>query len=102
ASIVKQVPQFKQPIQPQAAVGPKAVATLDYHWKDIKLESSPIPTIKLKGDMHLTLRSDGSYTFSGRLSNEGVLTVHSALAYAVKDSKGRVYMFTDKGHEQGW
>jgi hypothetical protein len=53
------------------------------------------------GNAHLTLRSDGSYTFSGHFHDSGAAEYSTALAWAVKDSQNRVYTFQHAGHIAG-
>jgi hypothetical protein len=51
--------------------------------------------------LELTLRQDGSYTFTGKFHNNGVISYNTAVIVAVKDADNRVYTFTHQGHVQG-
>jgi hypothetical protein len=87
--------------KPQAAIGPQtAPAQLDWDWNPIDFRKEN-ELVRVFGYMHLTLRRDGSYTFSGHFHNDGVFSWDTSLAYVLKDSKGKVYTFVHQGHVQG-
>src|SRR5262249_25951405 len=97
AMTTKVAPRFKPKTMSRLDTAP---ATLDWDWNpiDFRLDNS---LVRVFGNMHLTLRQDGSYTFSGHFHNDGVFSYDTSLAYVVKDSRGRVYTFTHQGHVQG-
>jgi hypothetical protein len=60
----------------------------------------PVPP-RTTGDSHLTLRQDGSYTFSGHFHDSGLAPYDTALAWVVKDIADRAYTFQHGGHISG-
>src|SRR5262249_36114402 len=50
---------------------------------------------------HLILRKDGTYTFSGRFNDSGLLEYNLKLVWAVKDVRNQVYTFEQPGHVSG-
>jgi hypothetical protein len=53
------------------------------------------------GFMHLTLRSNGSTTFTGHFHASGATEHNVNIAVAVKDLASRAYVFTNSGHVSG-
>jgi hypothetical protein len=72
-------------------------AVLDFNFFPIVFESG----IAAGGNAHLTIRQDGSYTFSGHFHDSGGLEYNTALAWAVKDAQNQVYTFQHVGHIAG-
>jgi hypothetical protein len=81
-------------VRPGAAL---EVAQLDWNWYPITFDNG----VPVGGSMHLTLRSDGSYTFSGHFHDSGFPSYDVSLTYLVKDAQNRVYTFTAQGHMAG-
>ena len=75
----------------------RAPARMDYKWNPIVFRGG----VPVGGRMHLTLRSDGSYTFGGHFHNSGFPSYKVSVVYVVKDADGRVYTFTHSGHMGG-
>jgi hypothetical protein len=57
--------------------------------------------VPVGGSSHLTLRQDGSYTFSGHFHDSGATEYNVYLVWAVKDSRNQVYTFQHSGHVYG-
>jgi hypothetical protein len=57
--------------------------------------------VPVGGSAHLTIRKDGSYTFTGHLHDSGATEYSVALAWAVKDFRDMVYTFQHAGHVAG-
>ncbi|MFD7922362.1 hypothetical protein ACFV3R_24450 [Streptomyces sp. NPDC059740] len=57
--------------------------------------------IPVGGNAHLTLREDGSVTFTGHFHDSGADEFNTQLVWAVKDAQGRVYTFQHSGHVAG-
>ena len=57
--------------------------------------------VPVGGNAHLTIRQDGSYTFSGHFHDSGATEYNVALVWAVKDSQNMVYTFQHTGHVSG-
>ncbi len=70
---------------------------LDFNFAPIVFGSG----VAAGGNAHLTLRSDGSYTFSGHFHDSGAAEYSTALAWAVKDSQNLAYTFQHAGHIAG-
>jgi hypothetical protein len=58
----------------------------------------PVP---VGGFSHLTLRQDGTYSFSGHFHDSGATEYNVSLVWAVKDSGNKVYTFQQAGHVAG-
>jgi hypothetical protein len=83
------------------------------HWDVVDL--GPLPTsitfddnsivfptgTPVGGFTHLTLRQDGSYTFSGHFHDSGADEFNVGLVAAVKDLQNRAYTFQTSGHVAG-
>src|SRR5262245_13501414 len=67
----------------------QAPGRLDWDWNPIVFRGG----VPVGGRMHLTLRSDGSYTFEGHFRNSGFPSYNVAVVYIVKDADNRVYTF---------
>jgi hypothetical protein len=53
------------------------------------------------GNAHVTVRQDGSFTFSGHFHDSGAPDFNDAIVVAVKDSQNIVYTFQHTGHMAG-
>src|SRR5262249_4902899 len=53
------------------------------------------------GRSHVTIRQDGSYTFSGHFHDSGATEYNVALAWLIKDSQNKGYTFQHSGHVSG-
>jgi len=53
------------------------------------------------GYSQLTLRSDGSYNFTGHFHVSGAPSYNTALVYAVRDANNTVYTFSHRGRVHG-
>ncbi len=53
------------------------------------------------GNAHLTMRQDGTYTFSGHFHDSGGAAYNTALAWVVKDLAGHAYGFKHTGSIAG-
>jgi len=88
---------------------------ISQQWERVPLPSPPLPTelhfhansitfdagIALGGFAHLTLRQDGSYTFSGHFHDSGAIEYNTSLLWAIKDFGCHVYTFQRNGHTNG-
>jgi hypothetical protein len=86
--------RFGPAIRPKVA---RAPAQLDWDWKPITFDNG----VPVGGWMHLTLRQDGSYTFSGHFHDSGFTSYDMLLAFVVKDAKNRAFTITHRGHVSG-
>jgi hypothetical protein len=57
--------------------------------------------VPVGGYAHLTIRSDGTYSFSGHFHDSGATEYNMQLAWAVKDSINKVFTFEHQGHVSG-
>ena len=72
-------------------------ATLDFDHNPIVLDGG----VPVGGSTHLTIRQDGSYTFSGHLHDSGATEYNVAVVWVVKDSQNIAYTFQHAGHVSG-
>lgn len=72
-------------------------AQLDFDWNPIVFGGG----VAVGGSSHLTIRKDGSYSFSGHFHDSGGLEYNMSLAWAVKDANDQVYTFATQGHVAG-
>jgi hypothetical protein len=72
-------------------------ASLDFSFAPIVFSAS----VAAGGNSHLTLRQDGSYTFSGHFHDSGAAPYNTALAWVVKDIVDQAYSFQHSGHIAG-
>jgi hypothetical protein len=72
-------------------------ASLDFSFAPIVFSSG----VAAGGNAHLTLRQDGSYTFSGHYHDSGLAPYNTALAWVVKDLANKAYSFQHAGHIAG-
>jgi hypothetical protein len=70
---------------------------LDFDWNPIVFGGG----VPVGGYSHLTIRQDGTYSFSGHFHDSGATEYNMALVWAVKDSQNNVYTFEHKGHVSG-
>ncbi len=70
---------------------------LDFDWNPIVFGGG----VPVGGYSHLTIRKDGSYSFSGHFHDSGALEYNMTLAWGVKDSRNNVYTFEHMGHVAG-
>jgi hypothetical protein len=57
--------------------------------------------VAVGGYAHLTLRQDGTYSFSGHFHDSGAAEYNVNFAVVVKDSAGKGYAFQQSGHVAG-
>jgi hypothetical protein len=57
--------------------------------------------VPVGGWSNLTVRQDGTYTFSGHFHDSGATQYNMALIWAVKDSRNIIYTFEHKGQVAG-
>jgi hypothetical protein len=72
-------------------------ASLDFDFNPIVFGGG----VPVGGNAHLTIRQDGSFTFSGHFHDSGATEFNVALVWAVKDSQNMVYTFQHSGHVSG-
>lgn len=72
-------------------------SVLDFNFSPIVFGSG----VAAGGNAHLTIRQDGTFTFSGHFHDSGSLEFNTALAWAVKDAQNQVYTFQHAGHIAG-
>jgi hypothetical protein len=70
---------------------------LDFSWTPIVFGGG----VPVGGWSNLTVRQDGTYTFSGHFHDSGATEYNMALVWAVKDSQNKVYTFKHTGHVSG-
>lgn len=70
---------------------------IDFDWNPIVFGGG----VPVGGWSHLTLRQDGTYTFSGHFHDSGGLEYNMALVWGVKDSQNKLYTFEHRGHVSG-
>ena len=75
----------------------QAPETLDWDWNPIVFGGG----VPVGGNAHLTIASDGTYTFSGHFHVSGAPSYNTALVWAVKDSQNIMYTFEDTGRVHG-
>ncbi len=83
---------FAQPTPPSPPTN-----QIDINWDPIVFGGG----VPVGGSSHLTIRQDGTYTFSGHFHDSGATEYNMALMIAVKDSQNRVYTFQHDGHASG-
>jgi hypothetical protein len=86
-----------QRFQLYPALPPPPTNQLDFDWNPIVFDSG----VAVGGFAHLTIRSDGTYSFSGHFHDSGGLEYNVYLVWAVKDSRNQVYTFQHRGHVSG-
>lgn len=72
-------------------------ASLDFSFAPIVFSSG----VAAGGNSHLTLRQDGSYTFSGHFHDSGSAPYNTALAWVIKDIVDQAYTLQHSGHIAG-
>jgi hypothetical protein len=71
---------------------------LDFDWNPIVFGGG----VPVGGWSHLTLRQDGTYTFSGHFHDSGALEYNMALVWGVQAGQnGNLYTFEHRGHVSG-
>jgi len=70
---------------------------LDFDWNPISFDNG----VAVGGWSHLTVRKDGTYSFTGHFHDSGAFEYNMALAWAVKDANNRVYTFEHQGKVAG-
>jgi len=70
---------------------------LDFDFNPIVFDGG----VPVGGSSHLTIRQDGTYTFSGHFHDSGATEYNVSLVWAVKDSQNMVYTFQHNGHVAG-
>ena len=71
---------------------------LDFDWNPIVFGGG----VPVGGWAHLTLRQDGTYTFSGHFHDSGALEYNTALAWGVQNAQSStLYTFEHRGHVSG-
>jgi hypothetical protein len=81
----------------QSSVAPVLPDQLDWDSGAISFDNG----VPVGGSSHLTLRKDGTYTFSGHFHDSGATEYNMTLAWGVADSQHRVYTFSHSGHVAG-
>jgi hypothetical protein len=71
--------------------------TLDFDFNPIVFGGG----VPVGGNAHLTIRQDGSYTFTGHFHDSGATEYKMGLVWAVKDSQNIVYTLQHSGHVSG-
>jgi hypothetical protein len=72
-------------------------SALDFDFNPIVFDNG----VPVGGFSHLTIRQDGSYTFSGHFHDSGADEFNMSLVWAVKDSQNLVYTVQHVGHVAG-
>jgi hypothetical protein len=72
-------------------------AKLEYDWRPLVFDNG----VPVGGWMHLTIRQDGSYTFTGHFHDSGFVSYDTLIFWGLKDTKNQVYGFTHQGHVSG-
>lgn len=72
-------------------------AALDFDWNPIAFDNG----VPVGGWSHLTIRQDGTYTFTGHFHDSGATEYNMTEAWAVKDSADKAYTFAHAGHVSG-
>ena len=57
--------------------------------------------VSVDGSSHLTIREDGSYTFSGQFHDSGAFAYNVSVVCTVEDSQNMVYTFQHSGYVYG-
>ncbi len=57
--------------------------------------------VPVGGNSHLTIRQDGSYTYSGHFHDSGATEYNMTILVGVKDSQSKLYTFQHSGHVSG-
>jgi hypothetical protein len=84
-------------IRPKTSANPQdSLARIDYDWPGIDFGNG------VHGYSHLTIREDGSYSFTGHFHNDSLISFNEVLTFMPKDDQNRVYGFTTQGHTQGF
>jgi hypothetical protein len=86
-----------QQFQLYPALPPPPTTQLDFDWNPIVFDSG----VPVGGYAHVTIRNDGSYSFSGHFHDSGGFEYNLQLAWAIKDAKNLVYTFQHQGHVAG-
>ena len=71
--------------------------SLDWDWNPIVFDNG----VPVGGWAHLSIRQDGSYTFSGHFHDSGATSYDMAIAWGVKDAQNRAYTFQHTCHVAG-
>jgi hypothetical protein len=85
------------------------------HWQILDFGPFPLPPelhfdvdsivfdegVPVGGFAHLTLRQDGSFTFSGHFHDSGAVEFNVSLVWGVKDAANQLYTFQHSGHVAG-
>ncbi|HEY1945967.1 MAG TPA: hypothetical protein VGG97_03105 [Bryobacteraceae bacterium] len=72
-------------------------ASLDFDFNPIVFGNG----VPVGGSSRLTLRQDGTYTFTGHFHDSGATEYNTSLVWAVKDAQNQVYTFSHAGHVSG-
>src|SRR5258708_16270013 len=76
---------------------PQLTNQLDFDWNPIVFDGG----VPVGGHAHVTIRSDGTYSFSGHFHDSGATEYDMQLVWAVKDHTNKVYTFEHQGHVSG-
>jgi hypothetical protein len=76
---------------------PPPTNQLDFDWNPIVFGGG----VPVGGYAHVTIRSDGTYSFTGHFHDSGALEYYMQLVWVVKDSKNIAYTFEHQGHVAG-
>jgi len=76
---------------------PPPTTQLDFDWPSITFGNG----VPVGGNAHLTIHSDGTYTFSGHFHDSGATQYNMQLVWVVKDSTNTAYTFEHQGQVFG-
>jgi hypothetical protein len=73
------------------------VAHLDWDWPSITFNNG----VPVGGYAHLSIRSDGTYSFSGHFHDSGATSYNMGVVWVVKDSQNIAYTFEESCRVHG-
>ena len=73
------------------------VAHLDWNWPSITFDNG----VPVGGYASLSIRSDGTYSFSGHFHDSGATSYNMGLVWAVKDAQNVLYTFQEECRTHG-
>jgi hypothetical protein len=78
-------------------VASSPATSLNYDYNPIVFNNG----VPVGGSAQVTIRSDGSYTFSGQFHDSGATEYNVAVVFVIKDSQNVAYTFSHSGHVSG-
>jgi hypothetical protein len=84
-------------LSPRAPIATDALSIIDLDSGGITFTGG----VPVNGTSHLTLRPDGTYTFSGHFHDSGFPSYNVELAWGIRTSQGRIYTFAHNGRVHG-